>query len=185
MNYAPDYIQAALAAARFRSQISALRFHLSPADRDDLFQTIILDSLERSGRFDPTKGSAATFTGRLALNAANDFLNDLKKVREHFSAIEHWAANDPDFGPDGNPSDGGASLWGEDEDLFSEIDALCDVQSALAFMTEAQQGFLHQLAVHADLPGACRATGYSTPTFYRRVTELRLHLRMFGLAAAA
>ena len=185
MTYEPAYIEAALAAASFRSQICALHFHLSQADRDDLFQTIVLDSLERSGRFDPTKASAATFTGRLALNAANDFLCDLKKCRERFCALDPWAANDPDFGQDGDPFDGGSLLWGEDEDLFSEIDALCDLQSALAFMTDGQRGIFHLLAVHHDLPSSCQASSLSTPTFYRRVAELRMHLRMFGLPAAA
>ncbi|MFM2005558.1 MAG: hypothetical protein RLZZ09_1213 [Pseudomonadota bacterium] len=185
MNYEPAYVQAALAAASFRSQICAIHFHLSQADRDDLYQTILLDALERSCRFDPAKGSASTFTGRIALNAANDFLNDLKRVRDYFIAADQLAANDPDFDLDTDPFDGGHALWAEEDDGLIEADALCDLQSACSFMTEAQQGFLHYLAVHADLPSACRATGYSTPTFYRSVTELRLHLRMFGLAAAA
>jgi DNA-directed RNA polymerase specialized sigma24 family protein len=185
VNYEPAYVQAALAAARFRSQNCAIHFHLSQADRDDLYQTILLDALERSSRFDPAKGSASTFAGRVALNAANDFLNDLKRVRDYFIAADQLAANDPDFDLGTDPFDGGHALWADDNDGFFEAEALCDLQSACSFMTEAQQGFLNQLAVHADLPSACRATGYSTPTFYRRVTELRLHLRMFGFAAAA
>lgn len=185
MNYEPAYVQAALAAARFRSQICAIHFHLSQADRDDLYQTILVDALERSSRFDPAKGSASTFAGRIALHAANDFLNDLKRVRDYFIAADQLAANDPDFDLDTDPFDGGQSLSAEDNDELLKADALYDLQSACSFMTEAQQGFFQQLALHADLPSACRATGYSTPTFYRRVTELRLHLRMFGLAAAA
>jgi hypothetical protein len=59
VNYEPAYVQAALAAASFRSQICAIHFHLSQADRDDLYQTILLDALERSCRFDPAKGTLA------------------------------------------------------------------------------------------------------------------------------
>jgi Sigma-70 region 2 len=185
MIYDPPYIAAALAAAGFRSCLCAVHFHLSHADQEDLYQTIVVDALERACRFDPAKGSAATFTGRLALNAANDFLSDLKKVRERYYAIEQWAANDPDFGQDGDPFDGGTALWVDDNDCFSKIDVLCDLESAGSFMTEAQHGFLQHLAGHSDLPSACRASGYSTPTFYRRVAELRLHFRLFGLTAAA
>ena len=185
MTYDPAYIDAVLAAASFRSQRCAIHFHLSAADREDLYQTIVLDALERSSRFDAAKGSAATFTGRLALNAANDFLNELKKCHERFCALDPWAANDPDFSQDGDLFDDGSSLWGEEQDCFAEIDALCDLQSAWCLMTDAQQGLLQQLIIHPDQPTACRATGYSTPTFYRRVADLRMHFRLFGLAAAA
>lgn len=185
MTYDPAYIDAALAAASFRSQRCAIHFHLSAADQDDLYQTIVLDALERSSRFDAAKGSAATFTGRLAINAANDFLNELKKVRERCCPLDPCAANDPDFGHDGDPFDGGASLWGEGSDFLSDIEVLCDLQSAWCLMTDAQQGLLQQLVIHPDPPTACRATGYSTPTFYRRVADLRMHFRLFGLAAAA
>ena len=36
-----------------------------------------------------------------------------------------------------------------------------------------------------DLPGASKASGVSRATFYRRVIELQMHLRMFGFRSAS
>lgn len=41
------------------------------------------------------------------------------------------------------------------------------------------------LEVHQSLPTACKASGVSTATFYRRVADLQMHLRMFGFKSAA
>ena len=37
----------------------------------------------------------------------------------------------------------------------------------------------------AELPDACKVSGVSCATFYRRVADLQLHLRMFGFRSAA
>jgi hypothetical protein len=52
-------------------------------------------------------------------------------------------------------------------------------------MNDEQAEFFDFLASHQDLPAASKASGMSTATFYRRVDELRMHLRMFGIRPAA
>lgn len=52
-------------------------------------------------------------------------------------------------------------------------------------MDEEQRTLLSLLVDQDDLPTACQNTSRSRATFYRRVAELRMHLRMFGLQTAA
>jgi hypothetical protein len=52
-------------------------------------------------------------------------------------------------------------------------------------MSEEQVELFSLLASHQDLPMASKACGMSTATFYRRVAELQMHLRMFGIRTAA
>ena len=60
-----------------------------------------------------------------------------------------------------------------------------DLNAAIAFMTPEQGRLLDLLAIYQDTAAACKASGVSTATFYRRVKELQMHLRMFGMKAAA
>ena len=76
-------------------------------------------------------------------------------------------------------------MWADDSDLFSDTDALRDLETALAYVNDEQVELFQLLSAHQDLPSACKASGISTATFYRRVSELQLHLRMFGFRTAA
>jgi DNA-directed RNA polymerase specialized sigma24 family protein len=183
----PDYVQAALNAAATRTYRAAVNFQLSAADREDLHQGLILDLLERADRFDPEKGSAGTFTGLVAENGTNDFLNGLRKDRARLSfASDTEAANDPDINIDAvATNDSVVPLWAEDRDLFSDSAALRDLETAIAYMSDDQAALFDLLGICQDLPSACKASGISTATFYRRVSDLQMHLRMFGFRAAA
>lgn len=185
----PDqaYVKAALNAAATRTYRAAVNFQLSASDREDLYQGLILDLLERADRFDPEKGSAGTFTGLLAENGTNDFLNGLRKDRARLSfASDTEAANDPDINIDVvAANDSVVPLWAEDRDLFSDSDALRDLETAIAHMSDDQVALFDLLERHQDLPSACKASGISTATFYRRISDLQMHLRMFGFRAAA
>ncbi len=44
-----------------------------------------------------------------------------------------------------------------------------------------QSVLLDLLFEHSDIAGACAASGLTNASFYRRVHDLRMHLRMFGL----
>ncbi len=77
------------------------------------------------------------------------------------------------------------SLWAEDRDFFEDSNTLHDVEAALAYMDGEQLALFDLLQAHQDLPGACRASGLSSATFYRRVADLQMHLRMFGFRSAA
>jgi predicted DNA-binding transcriptional regulator AlpA len=52
-------------------------------------------------------------------------------------------------------------------------------------MSDEQRSLYELLALHQDLPAAARVSGMSSATFYRRVADLEMHLRMFGFKTAA
>jgi hypothetical protein len=52
-------------------------------------------------------------------------------------------------------------------------------------MNDEQLDFFDLLDAHLDLSSACKASGVSSATFYRRVNEMQMHLRMFGFRLAA
>lgn len=183
-----SYFKATLDAAATRTYRLASRFGLSPADREDLQQEIILDLLEHESQFDPTKGCPNTYTGVVSHHRAVELLDRLIKDRTRlcfFGTYAKDAANDPSI-DDPDPTDTAlVPLWADDQDLFADSDTLHDLQTAVSFMSPQQRGLLGELQCHQDLPLACQASGASPASFYRRVTELKMHLRMFGLRAAA
>ena len=96
------------------------------------------------------------------------------------------AANDDSMeGHDAPRAEGMSSCWDDDSDLFSDSNAHHDVVTALAYMSDEQRGLFDLLAAHQDVPAAAKASGMSSATFYRRVDDLRMHLRMFGIRPAA
>ncbi len=202
-----QYFAATINAAKTRTYRAAVTARLSQADREDLYQDLVLDLLERASHFDPNKSSAGTFTGVVSEHRTADFLNSLKRDRSRltFSSGEEdfldalkkepsrltltsdeEAANDAEALAEPDPFvDNAIPLWAEDRDLFSESAALCDLETAIAFMSDDQVALFELLARHQDLPNACTDSGTSTATFYRRVSDLQMHLRMFGFRAAA
>ena len=62
----------ALATAARYARFGARRMSLPRADREDLQQDILVTLLERSGRFDPDRGSWSTFVTLLARRAVMD-----------------------------------------------------------------------------------------------------------------
>jgi transcriptional regulator of acetoin/glycerol metabolism len=69
--------------------------------------------------------------------------------------------------------------------LFAESETLRDIQTALSYMNNEQARLFELLVAHQDLPAAAKASGMSSATFYRRVADLQMHLRMFGIRPAA
>jgi hypothetical protein len=168
----------------------------------------LLDLLEREAQFNPEKGSPGTFTGFVSEHRTAEFLKARKTDRErltfasgedvdtleivNISQVRQGmdqtqdAANDDDAAPIGSSGSNHRSQWFDgDDDLFSNSNTLHDLETALAHMSEEQAELLDLLASHQDLPTASKACGMSTATFYRRVAELQMHLRMFGIRTAA
>ncbi|QKS28242.1 MAG: sigma-70 family RNA polymerase sigma factor [Candidatus Accumulibacter similis] len=181
------YFESAWQAAKTRSYRAAVRFGLSRADREDLHQSLLLDLLERAGEFDPSRGSAGTFTGIVSAHRASGFLEDLKKDRWRLSFGFSDETDDRELdqldalaAPDSM-----VPLWGEVSNPYDEIHVLRDLEQAIRLMDDEQRSLLHLLTDEDDLPSASRSAGVSRATFYRRVADLRMHLRMFGLQAAA
>ena len=202
------YFRAAINAAKTRTYRAAVSAQLSTSEREDLYQDILLDLLEREAQFNPEKGSPGTFTGFVSEHRTAEFLKARKTDRERltFASGEDVdtleivnisrarqgmdqaqdAANDDDAAPIGSSEAHYRSQWFDgDDDLFSNSNTLHDLETAMAHMSEQQVELLDLLASHQDLPTASKACGMSTATFYRRVTELEMHLRMFGIRTAA
>lgn len=181
------YLNSALNAAATRTYRMAARFGLPTADREDIQQELMLDMLERADQFDPAKGSAGTFTGVVSEHRATELLDRLIKDRTRLSfGPGVQAANDPEF-QDRVDEDGDSitPMWADDRDLFADSMALRDLETALACMNDDQATLFSLLETHQDLATACKAAGVSSATFYRRVHDLQMHLRMFGFRSAA
>lgn len=181
------FLQAVFNAAAARTYRAAVSARLTKADREDLHQSIVLDLLERSGQYNSDKGSTNTFTGMVSEHRTADFLSALNRDRAKltfFSAQE--AANDDEFSPSvGADFDSAMPMWADDQDLFAESDTLRDIETALEHMNDEQARLFDLLATHQDVPAAAKASGMSSATFYRRVADLQMHLRMFGIRPAA
>jgi len=182
------YLDAALAAAATRTYRLAVRLGLPSADRQDMHQELLLDLLERAPGFDPQRACANTYTGVVSKHRAVELVDALMKDRARMCFLPGGAAaaNDPQMDePDEYDGDNVVPMWAEDRDLFSDSMALMDLQKALTYMNDEQLAFFDLLETHQDLPSAWKACGVSSATFYRRVAEMRMHLRMFGFRSAA
>jgi DNA-directed RNA polymerase specialized sigma24 family protein len=183
------YLQSAMNAAATRTYRLAAKHGLSSAEREDIEQSILLELLERYPQYDPAKGSMNTFTGIVSEHRAVELLDQLMKQRIRMTVFEpRDAANDPDFYAnvgDGTSGDNVVPLWADDRDLFKDSETVHDIHAALACMSQDQQDLFNLIDKHHDIPTAAKASGMSSATFYRRVDDLRMHLRMFGIRPAA
>ena len=189
------YFEAAVNAARVRTHQLAARHGLSPAEREDLQQELMLDLLEHRHQFDPAKSSPGTFTGMVSKHRAVELLDGLIKQRMLYTDFDTaskmmGAANDPEMGSSKAKSaedciDAINFKRDPDHDFFTDGMAMHDLRAAIAFMNGQQSALLDLLTDHSDIASACAASGLSTASFYRRVHELRMHLRMFGLREVA
>ena len=199
---------AAVNAAKTRAYRAAVSAGLSPTEREDLYQEILLDIYERKGQYDPSRGAPGTFTGLVSTHRTADFLSARKSDKqklvfaepEHVDTLEVVAIDRAIYGgapsqPAANDEDGGLigsdhsqeslANWDGDDDLFSNSSTQHDLLTALAYMSDEQRSLFDLLAAHQDVPAAAKASGMSSATFYRRVDDLRMHLRMFGIRPAA
>ena len=146
-------------------------------------QELIVDMLERASQYDPSRGSAGTFTGLVSEHRAAELMDRLIKDRSRtVLGYGDVASNDDEFDAGhGSQAENAVPMWADDQDLFGDSETLLDLQTAMAHMDEAQTLLFQLLCDHQDLPSAAKASGMSSATFYRRVTDLQMHLRMFGI----
>lgn len=183
-----SYLDAALAAAATRTYRLAARLGLPSADREDIEQELLLDLLERAPGFDPQRACANTYTGVVSKHRAVEVLDALMKDRARmcFFSGGSEAANDPQMGESEQfIEDNVVPMWADDTDLIGVHMALLDMDKAREYMNDEQLKFFDLLDAHLDLSSACKASGVSSATFYRRVDEMQMHLRMFGFRLAA
>jgi DNA-directed RNA polymerase specialized sigma24 family protein len=181
------YLQSALAAAHAHSKRMAVRHGLSDEDRDDMRQEALLELLEAADKFDPQRASTNTFTGVVAKNRSLEVLDAMVKQRIRSVSLDAPAANEEQMGDQcgGRFEDWVDAANDELFDLFDDASALHDLEVALALMSDEQLELYELLQAHMDVPDAARASDLSSATFYRRLGELRMHLRMFGFRVAA
>lgn len=157
----------ALATAARYARFGARRMSLPRADREDLQQDILVTLLERSGRFDPDRGSWSTFVTLLARRAVID--------RGRRPAHPQLVSLDT---PEG-------------QRLAQVIPASDDqrhtVEFGIAFdaLPDEPRALLSNIIQHTDLLAARNSCGASPATFYRSLSELRCWLRMVGAAPPA
>ena len=174
------YIHSAACAAAANAWRVARRIGLSAEDREDVEQDILLELLERQSWYDAARGKPGTFTGRVSKNRAAELTQAIVRDRMHLSfGCGDDADESAHVGFDAPPP------WGETSNFCDAVEAARDLDSAMALMDDAQRTLFGLLVEHQDLPEACKVSGVSTATFYRRVADLQMHLRMFGFASAA
>ncbi len=158
MAHDESFIFAVFNAAATRTYRAAVSAGLTTADREDLHQAIVLDLLERAGRFDPARGSAGTFTGMVSEHQTADFLSALNRDRARLTSFSmQAAANDDDVtAAVGGHLEGAVPMWADDRDLFADTDTLHDLETALAYMNGEQVDLFQLLTAHQDLPSAAR-----------------------------
>lgn len=185
-----DYLSSAMTAAAVRTASLKRAFYLSDSQAEDVRQSITLGLLERQAAFDETKGCVNTFTGTVSANIAADIANNLSRdgKRIEFQPQFREAENDPFYFEQHGAtylSENVVPLWGDDRDLFRDSNTLHDIRAALACMSQDQRDLFNLIDKQHDISSAAKASGMSSATFYRRVDDLRMHLRMFGIRPAA
>lgn len=183
------YLPAAVNAAAANAWRVARKIGLSPEEREDVEQEILLALLEREPRFDPARGKPGTFAGVISEHRAAELTAAI--VRDRMRLAFGSPSDDADNESESawldvvSNRDDALPLWGEVPNYYAEVRAMRDLETAMAFMDDEQRTLFDLLADHQDIPSACQSSGMSSATFYRRVTDLQMHLRMFGFKAAA
>jgi DNA-directed RNA polymerase specialized sigma24 family protein len=179
-----DYLQAAQNAAATRAYKLAARMGMTREEREDITQELLTDLLAQAPHYNPIRGSVGTFTGAVSKNRATELLDRYVKDKMRLSFVSTVAANDEgDDQSDVLEKGGVVPFWSVDADLVGLSMALYDMDKAVQKMRTDQVDLLELLLTHESMAAACRAFGGSTPTFYRRVSDLKMHLRMFGIKA--
>jgi DNA-directed RNA polymerase specialized sigma24 family protein len=172
-------LQAMRAAAVYQARRVARTLKLTPDEREDVEQDILLVLLERRRFFDPARGPWVPFAHQIARQAAQSVADRLVAARKlgTVSLSEKAIVHD-----DREASAIGAAI--ADESAPTETGIL-DAMSLLAFVRglPIELRIAAEAALEADgeLAEAQRATGLSTSEFYRRMREIRYRMVMVGL----
>jgi DNA-directed RNA polymerase specialized sigma24 family protein len=181
----PDAIDAMtlrtmMAAAAYQARRVARTLKLSPAERDDVEQEILLVLLERRRFFDPSRGPWTPFAHRIARQAAQSVADALVAARK----LRAVSLDQPrDAASDGEITTVADTV--ADDTAPNETDIL-DALSYLDFLEtlppELRCAADAALAADGDLADVQRTLGLSTTEFYRRLREVRYRLVSVGLA---
>jgi DNA-directed RNA polymerase specialized sigma24 family protein len=169
-----------------QAQRLARRYNLQPADRDDVFQEIALDAWCRSKRYQESRGELEPFLGIVTLNQARKIEMRFRRRRGYPDVsldtpiVADCADGGLTLGDGLTQDDGLPALLGNvvDEHVRSEL--ILDLSRAIARLPSDMRRLCACLA-HETPSIARRACSLSNTGMYRRIEELRLHFRSFGL----
>ncbi len=185
-NWTQDYLQAAENAAATYAARIARKAGMSQEERADVRQELLAHLLEKSSHYDSSRGSLGTFTGKVSQNRSLELLDRYIKDRQVLTFVSTVAANDSNTdGGDQLEQAAVIPLWSQDSDLFMDGATLHDLERAANGMSDDLNDLVELLVHNSSMADACRAFPGSPATFYRRVNELKMHLRMFGFKSAA
>jgi DNA-directed RNA polymerase specialized sigma24 family protein len=182
----PDCQRLFLREVNRQAQRLARRYNLQPADRDDAFQEIALDAWRRLTRYKTDRGDLGPFLAVVTLNQARKIEMRYRRRR----ARPDVSLDTPivDDGDDGDltlehsltQDDGLPALLGNVVDVHARAELILDLTRAIAHLPSELRRLCECLA-HEAPSIARRVCGLSNTGMYRRIEELRLHFRSFGL----
>lgn len=155
--------RAAPAAAHAARKVG-LRRGLPQADQDDLRQEILLAVLLRGHHYDARRGAQSTFLKIVTQTAVADHRRAARS-----SALFAAAGSQPeDIAPPGDPE--------------GEVLLRIALAAALAALPPTLLQVVSLIAECGSAAEAQRASAQPLCTFYRRLREVRMRLRLAGLA---
>jgi RNA polymerase sigma-70 factor (ECF subfamily) len=176
------------AAADYHAARVARRLNLSRDDCDDLRQDLLTEMIDRLRRFDAEKAAVSTFIDLLARHAAYALVRRhraLRRLRAHTISL------DDEINPMARrlaellTSEQGLEFAaGEPVDAVDRVELTRDVRHIVAALAPELRSICTLLQAY-PAEQACRASGLSRATFYRRLRDIRLRFLLAGLAAAA
>ena len=162
------------------------RLRLPYSELADLRQDLLLDLIARLPGFDPKRGSLGAFVGTVAKHKSAGIARRIHHEHQLFGA-EPISIDDPDRCGlrETVPDDAGlGSLLGGVCDAHSSMDLARDVIRSVSVLPAALRDLCALL--QSEIPtAACRKSGLSRATFYRRLREIRLSFLVSGLRTVA
>jgi DNA-directed RNA polymerase specialized sigma24 family protein len=169
-----------------QAQRLARRYNLQPADRDDAFQEIAVDAWRRLARYEASRGDLQPFLATVTLNQARKIEMRFRRRRAYPDVsldtpiVADCADDGLTLGDGLTQDDGLSALLGNVVDGHARSELMLDLSRAIARLPSEMRRLCACLA--HETPGiARRVCGLSNTGMYRRIEELRLHFRSFGL----
>lgn len=162
----------------------ARSLHLSTDDREDVRQDILVEMIARLGRFEVEKAAIATFIDLLARHSASAAV---RRYRTQQHRLRASLSLDDEADPMARKLTRTLSteqaLGSPAGEPVARTEMKRDVRHIVAALTPELRSLCALLQAQPT-EQACRSSGLSRATFYRRVREIRLRFLIAGLTAA-